>query len=80
VNADVCKDLPAEHREVDAKAMQAYAQQVKIPFLETSAKANINITEAFHELVRECRRRKQQDAGEEKGKRRKSKKSSCNLF
>ncbi|OUM60864.1 hypothetical protein PIROE2DRAFT_33164, partial [Piromyces sp. E2] len=46
-------DLP--EKEVDTKAVQAYCTQNKIPYLETSAKSNINVTESFHELVRECR-------------------------
>ncbi|KAG4094927.1 ras family-domain-containing protein [Neocallimastix lanati (nom. inval.)] len=48
-------DLP--EKEVDTKVVQAYCQQNKIPYLETSAKSNINVTESFHELVRECRKK-----------------------
>ncbi|ORZ38384.1 small GTPase superfamily, partial [Catenaria anguillulae PL171] len=49
-------DLPENEREVNADSAQAYFSQFKIPYFETSAKVNINVTEAFQELVRQCRK------------------------
>ncbi|KAJ2995776.1 hypothetical protein HDV02_000463 [Globomyces sp. JEL0801] len=49
-------DLPADQKEVDLTAAQTFFKEFKIPILETSAKENINVSEAFDELVRECRR------------------------
>nr|ACN35215.1 unknown [Zea mays] len=37
----------AENRAVDTSVAQAYAEEVGIPFLETSAKESINVEEAF---------------------------------
>ncbi|KAJ3199909.1 hypothetical protein HK099_002964, partial [Clydaea vesicula] len=51
-------DIPPEKVEVDREAVNSYCQQLKIPYLETSAKENINVTESFHDLVRECRKMK----------------------
>ncbi|KAI8893412.1 small GTPase superfamily [Globomyces pollinis-pini] len=49
-------DLPADQKEVDLTAAQTFFKEFKIPILETSAKENINVSESFDELVRECRR------------------------
>ncbi|KXS12675.1 hypothetical protein M427DRAFT_125501, partial [Gonapodya prolifera JEL478] len=51
-------DIPSEQREVELAAVQTYCHGLKVPFLETSAKTNINVNETFHELVRECRKKK----------------------
>ncbi|KAI9164430.1 hypothetical protein H9P43_008281 [Blastocladiella emersonii ATCC 22665] len=49
-------DLPDSERQIDANTAQAYFASFKIPYFETSAKVNINVTEAFQELVRQCRK------------------------
>ncbi|TPX31184.1 hypothetical protein SmJEL517_g05436 [Synchytrium microbalum] len=49
-------DLPAEMREVDEKVAAGWCASNKIPYIESSAKEAINVTEAFFELVRECRK------------------------
>uniref|UniRef100_A0A0A9EB55 Uncharacterized protein n=1 Tax=Arundo donax TaxID=35708 RepID=A0A0A9EB55_ARUDO len=52
-NDSVCKLLVgnkcdlAESRAVDTAVAQAYADEIGIPFLETSAKESINVEEAF---------------------------------
>jgi len=52
-NDSVCKLLVgnkcdlAESRAVETAAAQAYADEIGIPFLETSAKESINVEEAF---------------------------------
>lgn len=52
-NDSVCKLLVgnkcdlAESRVVDTSVAQAYADEIGIPFLETSAKDSINVEEAF---------------------------------
>ncbi|RKP02552.1 hypothetical protein CXG81DRAFT_2939, partial [Caulochytrium protostelioides] len=48
-------DLPEAQREVDTKAVAAYCAQMKMPYLETSARDNTNVEAAFQDLVRECR-------------------------
>lgn len=44
-------DLEAQ-REVPTHEGASYADKIGWPFFETSAKLNINITEAIHELIR----------------------------
>ncbi|KAJ3373365.1 hypothetical protein GGF31_000798 [Allomyces arbusculus] len=58
-------DLPESARQVDQSTAQAAFAALKVPYFETSAKANINVTEAFQELVRQCRKdaSKGSDAG-----------------
>ncbi|KAL7746184.1 hypothetical protein RI367_002171 [Sorochytrium milnesiophthora] len=45
-----------DERTIDQASVQAYFASLKIPYFETSAKANVNVTEAFQELVRQCRK------------------------
>ena len=45
-------DLP-EEAKVSRQEGLAIAQKYNIPFFEASAKDNINVHEAFHELIRE---------------------------
>lgn len=47
-------DLP-DQREVDIKEGQYLAESWGIPFFETSAKTNVNVTECFYQCVREIR-------------------------
>ncbi|KAL3901762.1 MAG: hypothetical protein SGCHY_000340 [Lobulomycetales sp.] len=49
-------DIPPEMMDIDKDAVSAWCQQLKMPYLETSAKENINVTDSFHDLVRECRK------------------------
>ena len=44
-------DLDAQ-RAVPQAEGAAYAQNIGAPFFETSAKLNLNVTEAMHELIR----------------------------
>ena len=44
-------DLDAQ-REVSIEEGEAFAQRLGWPFFETSAKQNINVSEAMHELIR----------------------------
>lgn len=48
-------DLENE-REVPVAEGRELAKQLGVPFLETSAKARINVEEAFYEVVREIRK------------------------
>ncbi|KAI9218793.1 ras family-domain-containing protein [Blastocladiella britannica] len=49
-------DLPESDHQITLAAAQALFAQYKIPYFESSAKLNINVTEAFQELVRQCRK------------------------
>ncbi|KAJ3071443.1 hypothetical protein HDU98_005337 [Podochytrium sp. JEL0797] len=49
-------DIPVEQHEVTFDVVTAYLTPLKIPYLQTSAKENMNVTESFLELVRECRK------------------------
>lgn len=50
-------DLSDEEREVQTNEGRELAKQLgNCPFLETSAKARINVEEAFYEVVREVRK------------------------
>lgn len=50
-------DLENE-RVVATSQGQAYANSLKVPFFETSAKTRINVEEGFFQLVRELRKRR----------------------
>lgn len=47
-------DLESE-RAIQKDEGSKFAQQLKIPFIESSAKARLNVDEAFYELVKEVR-------------------------
>ena len=46
-------DLP--HQEVDHELAQAFAKSHHMPYVETSAKTNQGVDDAFYTLVREIR-------------------------
>ncbi|XP_013191061.1 ras-like protein 2 [Amyelois transitella] len=48
-------DLESQ-RVVSLEAAQALSRQLKVPYIECSAKARMNVDQAFHELVRLVRR------------------------
>eukprot|EP00004_Rigifila_ramosa_P006379 TRINITY_DN170_c0_g1_i13.p1 TRINITY_DN170_c0_g1~~TRINITY_DN170_c0_g1_i13.p1 ORF type:complete len:191 (+),score=48.43 TRINITY_DN170_c0_g1_i13:201-773(+) len=65
-------DLESE-RQVTTAEGRELCKSVGSPFMETSAKARINVEEAFFELVREIRRHRQaQGAGDGKKKGKKA--------
>ena len=61
-------DMDASHREVSKETAEKWCQSVKIPHHETSAKTNVNVSEAFDSLVREVRRLKTKRSGGGGGK------------
>jgi len=50
IAANKC-DLP--DRTIDEKALKAWAEAIKAPYFETSAKSNINVGDSFLSLVKE---------------------------
>ncbi|KAI3659649.1 hypothetical protein MP638_004384, partial [Amoeboaphelidium occidentale] len=54
-------------REVDKNVANQWCQSIKSPYMETSAKSNINVTESFHQLIREIWRVKPKGSGGGKG-------------
>lgn len=51
-------DIPESSRQVTQSEAEQWCQSVKVPYMETSAKNNINVSEAFYNLVREIWRHK----------------------
>lgn len=64
-------------RAVDMKNVEEIAQCYGIPFMETSAKTQLGIDEAFHALVREIRKFFQKENVIQGKKRQKNRKSKC---
>eukprot|EP01119_Soliformovum_irregulare_P006477 TRINITY_DN1851_c0_g1_i1.p1 TRINITY_DN1851_c0_g1~~TRINITY_DN1851_c0_g1_i1.p1 ORF type:complete len:199 (+),score=31.56 TRINITY_DN1851_c0_g1_i1:141-737(+) len=65
---DLLKD-----REVSTAEAKEFADSINAPFLETSAKARINVEEGFYQLVREIRKYQlNSDAANEKDPKKKS--------
>eukprot|EP01121_Diplochlamys_sp_Union-15-3_P011870 TRINITY_DN3480_c0_g1_i2.p1 TRINITY_DN3480_c0_g1~~TRINITY_DN3480_c0_g1_i2.p1 ORF type:complete len:207 (-),score=41.17 TRINITY_DN3480_c0_g1_i2:47-628(-) len=72
-----------ESREVTVQEGQDLAKSVHCPFLETSAKARINVEEAFYEVVREIKKwslKEKSRDDEEKPAKKKSRRARCNLL
>lgn len=65
-------DLENE-RTVSTAEAQEIGRQLKIPYLESSAKQRINVDAAFHDLVRSIRRSNEVLAEPTKGKKKKPK-------
>jgi GTPase KRas protein len=59
-------DLENE-REVTSQEGKDLSKSLGCPFLETSAKARINVEEAFYEVVREIRKWNAQSSGDAGG-------------
>jgi len=68
-------DLATE-RQVPTAEAQELAKQWNIPLYETSAKARINVEEAFFQLVREIRKK----SGNDMKKSKRGGVGKCNLF
>jgi GTPase KRas protein len=73
-------DLESE-REVPKEKGEELAKEIGCQFMESSAKTKVNVTEGFHELVREIKKwRKEFGKPEDKEKETTKKKSKCRLF
>lgn len=70
-------DLPENLIDVDDESVTAYSGPLKIPYLKTSAKENINVTESFHTLVRECRKLSNKESPKAGTAKKAEKKSKC---
>lgn len=68
-------------RVVSLEEAQQLSRQLKIPYIECSAKLRINVDQAFHELVRVVRKFQLSERPliDEKGKRKGGKKKCCIL-
>ncbi|XP_055556361.1 LOW QUALITY PROTEIN: ras-related protein R-Ras-like, partial [Falco cherrug] len=55
------KAEPGGQRQVPREEAQAFARQNRLHYLEASAKAQLNVDEAFHELVRAIRHFREQE-------------------
>lgn len=51
-----CKSDLADERKVDSAVAKQWADSIKSPFIETSAKIGTNVPEAFNQLVTEIRK------------------------
>eukprot|EP00049_Salpingoeca_infusionum_P001145 m.45570 g.45570 ORF g.45570 m.45570 type:complete len:197 (+) comp10888_c0_seq1:43-633(+) len=71
-------DLTAE-RQVQTDEAMAKAQQWGIPYIETSAKLNTNVDQAFESLARAIRDKKGVSGEAPKRRRPKKKKGGCSL-
>lgn len=67
------------HRVVSLEEAQALSRQLKVPYIECSAKARMNVDQAFHELVRLVRRFQETERINIKSEY-KSKKKTCAIL
>jgi len=71
-------DLESE-RQVSQAEGKELAKSFSCPCLETSAKTRVNVEEAFYDLVREIRKQKKEQEGNNKNKRQSTFKSLKNF-
>ena len=71
-----------EERQVSAQEGQDLGKSYSCPFMETSAKARINVEESFYQLVREIKKDRENSNGEGGKKKGSTKKTGgvCNLL
>jgi len=69
-----------EERQVSTQEGQDQGKSYGCPFLETSAKARINVEESFYQLVREIKKDRENASGEKGGKGGKGNKKSAKVF
>ncbi|KAI8905822.1 P-loop containing nucleoside triphosphate hydrolase protein [Gorgonomyces haynaldii] len=70
-------DLPESQIEVDLSKAKEYFDQFKIPVIATSAKENINVSETFDQLVRECRKMEKGSNDKKKKPKKQAKQGGC---
>ncbi|XP_013147335.1 PREDICTED: ras-like protein 2 [Papilio polytes] len=70
-----------EHqRVVSLDEAHALSRQLKVPYIECSAKARMNVDQAFHELVRLVRRFQETERINMKPNQKSNKKRNCNIL
>nr|BAM19960.1 ras oncogene at 64B [Papilio xuthus] len=70
-----------EHqRVVSLDEAHALSRQLKVPYIECSAKARMNVDQAFHELVRLVRRFQEAERINMKPNQKSNKKRNCNIL
>ncbi|CAG9793205.1 unnamed protein product [Diatraea saccharalis] len=67
-------------RVVSLEEAQALSRQLKVPYIECSAKARMNVDQAFHELVRLVRRFQEAERIHVKSEYRSGKKKNCAIL
>lgn len=67
-------------RVVSLEEAQALSRQLKVPYIECSAKARMNVDQAFHELVRLVRRFQEAERINIKSEYRSGKKKKCTIL
>ncbi|KAL0818718.1 hypothetical protein ABMA28_008050 [Loxostege sticticalis] len=67
-------------RVVSLEEAQALSRQLKVPYIECSAKARMNVDQAFHELVRLVRRFQEAERINIKAENRSGKKKTCAIL
>ncbi|KOB68084.1 Ras oncogene [Operophtera brumata] len=67
-------------RVVSLEEAQALSRQLKVPYIECSAKARMNVDQAFHELVRLVRRFQEAERITTKSEYRGGKKRKCTIL
>ncbi|XP_049885736.1 ras-like protein 2 [Pectinophora gossypiella] len=67
-------------RVVSLEQAQALSRQLKVPYIECSAKARMNVDQAFHELVRLVRRFQEAERINIKSEQRANRKKRCTIL
>ncbi|XP_040571400.1 ras-like protein 2 [Lepeophtheirus salmonis] len=68
------------HRVISVEEGRAMARQLKIPYIECSAKVRMNVDQAFYELVRLVRRFQTIERPQSSSKVHRRKKSKCTII